>query len=97
MWWQQDQDGYRVVTVHTHVDFISAAPPGDQADSTMTGYPIQSHYHAFEPTSRCPILIMQSAWLGSDKNKYLSYRFVSTRIQTCDLESYDLPKWEMAI
>ena len=47
--------------------FYSAAPLGNQAISTITRHPTQSHYPDTEPTSPCPILIMLSAWLGSDK------------------------------
>ena len=48
----------------------SAAPLGDQ-----TWYCYWSHYPDTEPTSTCPILIMPSTWLGSDK--YQS--FIRTR------------------
>ena len=50
----------------------SAAPLGDQATSTMTSswYPLRSYYPNIEETSPCPILIMPSAWLGSDKYQY---------------------------
>ena len=30
----------------------------------------QSHYPDTEPTSPCPILLMLSNWLGSDKNQF---------------------------
>ena len=43
----------------------SAAPLGNQAISTMTRYPTQLHYPIL--ISPCPILIMLSTWLGSDK------------------------------
>ena len=33
-------------------------------------------------TSPCPVLIMHSAWLGSDKYQFESHRFDSTRVQT---------------
>ena len=33
----------------------------------MTSYPIQSNYPGTEPISHCPILIMLSAWLESDR------------------------------
>ena len=31
-----------------------------------------------EPTSPCPIIIMASAWLGSDKDQFESHWFDST-------------------
>ena len=36
----------------------SASPLRDQATSTITWYPTQSHYPNIEPTSPCPILIL---------------------------------------
>ena len=44
----------------------------------MTWYPTQSYYPDTEPTSPCPILIMSSACLGSDKYKLLRHSFDST-------------------
>ena len=41
--------------------------------------------HDTEPTSLCPILIMLSAWLGSDKVTFLSHWFDSTRFRTREL------------
>ena len=46
---------------------------------TRTWYPTQSLYPNTELTSHCPIPIMLSARLGSDKNKFLSHWFDSTR------------------
>ena len=48
-----------------------AASLRDQAISTMTWHPTQSHYPDTEPSSPCHILIMRSAWLGSDKFKFV--------------------------
>ena len=50
----------------------SAAPLGNQATTTMTQHPTQSHYPTTELTSPCPILLMSSARLGS--NKYQFYK-----------------------
>ena len=50
--------GYRLAMVHTHGDFISAAPLGNQATSTMSCYPTQSHCPDTDLTSPYPILIM---------------------------------------
>ena len=47
--------------------FYSAAPLGNQTASTMTRFPTHSHYPDTDPTSPCPILIMPSTLLGSDK------------------------------
>ena len=55
-------------------ELYSAASLEHQAAGTMTCYPIESHYPDTELTSPCPILIMPSARLGSDK-----YQFGSTR------------------
>ena len=68
----------------------NAAPLRDQ--TTSTWYPIQSHYPDIGPTSACPILLMLSAWLGSDKHKYFRHWFGFTSVQTGGFESQDLPK-----
>ena len=39
----------------------------------MSWYPTHSHYSGTKPTSPCPILIMLSAWIGSDKYQFLSH------------------------
>ena len=46
---------------------LSSALLGHQATGTMTCYPTQSHYPDPEWTNHCPILIMPSTRLGSDK------------------------------
>ena len=48
----------------------SAAPLWNQTFCTMTQYPTQSHYPDIELTSPCPILLMSSARLGSNKYKF---------------------------
>ena len=63
----------------------SATPLGNQATSTMTWYPLQSHYSDTELISRCPILLMLCARLGNDKYQFLSHQFDSTRKRTPDL------------
>ena len=70
--------------------FYSASPLGDQADNTTTWYPDQSHYPDTEPPSHCPVLIMLSACLGSDKYKVSGLTSPDQRF-----ESHDLPKREM--
>ena len=63
----------------------SPAPLWDQASSTMTQCSTQSHYPDPEPTSPCPILIISSTWLGSDRYQFLSHQFDSARNQTPNL------------
>ena len=89
------QDRYRHVTVHNHGDFVncSAALLADQATSTMTEYPTQLHYPDSEPTSPCPVLVMSSARLGSNKYQFLSHWVDSTRNQTPDLQHVKPPIW----
>ena len=59
----------------------SAASLEHQAVSSMVCYPTQSHYPDTEPTSPCPILIMPSTRLGSDKYQLYSHCFDSTRVR----------------
>ena len=73
----------------------SASPLGKQAISTMTWFPTQSHYLDAEPTSPCPILIMQITRLGSNKYQFVNHSFVSTALRTCAFESHDLPRREL--
>ena len=47
-----------------------ASPLRDHASGIMTQYPTQSYYHDTELTSPRPILIMQSARLGSEKYQF---------------------------
>ena len=54
---------------------------GSLALFTMPRYPTQSHYPDTELTSRCPILIMVSAWLGSGKYQFFLIHWCdSTRV-----------------
>ena len=53
----------------------SAVPLGNQVAVSMVQYPIQSHYPDTERTSPCPILLMPSHRLGSDKYKLISHWF----------------------
>ena len=61
-----------VLTCHSAHSWLlySAASLGHQAASTMTCYPTQSHYPNTELTSPCPIIIMLSARLGSNKYQF---------------------------
>ena len=54
----------------THGDFHSAAPLGNQVVSPMTQYPTQTHYPDTELSSACPIILIPSFRLGSDKYKF---------------------------
>ena len=60
----------------------SAASLRHQSTGTMTCYPTQSHYPVTDPTSHCPILIMLSARLWSNKYQFLSCQFDVTRFRT---------------
>ena len=73
----------RFVTVRIHGDFKVVAPLGDQAASTITWFPIQSHYPDAEITIH--ILVMSSARLGSDK-----YQFCKSLVWL-DWDSNSLP------
>ena len=64
----------------------NAAALGDQVAGPMTCYPTQLHYPDTEPTSPCPILIMPSARLGSDRYQFKCFWFDSTRFRTHRLE-----------
>ena len=72
-------DGYRLVTVHTHGDFIVL--PHWETRPSASWPPTQLHYPDTKPTSLYPILIMLSTWLGSDRYKlnkslvWLNHRF----------------------
>ena len=48
----------------------SAAQLGNQVTGTMNQYPTESHYPDSEQRSPCPILLMLSARLGSDKYQF---------------------------
>ena len=60
----------------------SDSPLGDQATHTMAQFPSPLLYSDTAPTSLCPILIMPSAWLGSDMYQFLSHCFVLTMVLT---------------
>ena len=64
------QDGYRLVGSAHSWRLYSAVSQEHQTTSTMTCYPTQSPYPDTEPTSPCPILIMTSIRLGSDKYQF---------------------------
>ena len=63
----------------------NAVPLGNQITSTMTWCPTQSYYPGTEPTSTCPILMMLSTRLRSDKYQFESHWLDLTRIQTCEV------------
>ena len=72
----------------------STTPLRDQAASTMTRYPTQSHYLETEQTSPCPVLIMPSARLGSNKYNFLSHWFDSTKQMNVWPSRLVLGAWE---
>ena len=74
------QDGYRIVTACPYGWLHSAAPLENQAISTMTQYPSQSHYADTDPT-----LIMSSARLGNNKDQFY---------KSFDLQCYQETKLE---
>ena len=58
------RNGYRLVTVRTNCNLEH------QAASTMNYYPTQPNYPGTEPTNPCPILMMPSVRLGSNKYQF---------------------------
>ena len=60
-WWAPTCD-----SMHSQ-QFYSLAPLGNQAEGTMIQFPTQPHYPDTELTSPCPILLLLSTKLGSDK------------------------------
>ena len=72
--------------------FYSATPLGNQAISTMTWCPTHSHHPVTEPTSPCPILLMQSARLGSNK-----YRFYKSLLWLDQDVNPDFLHWQPAL
>ena len=74
----------------------SAAPQGDQAVSTMTQCPTQSHYPGTELTSPCPSLIIPSTYLGSDKYQFcksLVWVGWESNPRSSTPEAYAVPIW----
>ena len=72
----------------------STATLGNLASSTMILYPTQSHYPETELTSSCPITIILSTWLESDKYHLLSHCLDSTKVRAHEVFSLHLPKWK---
>ena len=70
----------------------SVASLGNQAASTMTWYPTVSDYPGTEQTNPCPILILPSTSLGSDKNQFWSHCFGSTKVWTHKVRILRSPK-----
>ena len=63
------QNGYWLVTVHTHGDFIVL--PHWETRPSAPRLPTLSYYPVNQPISLpCVILIMQNLWLGSDKYQF---------------------------
>ena len=64
-------NGYKLVTSAHLCWLYSASPLGNQATSTMTRYPTQSHYPGTERTTPCPKQLMQNARLGASNKYYI--------------------------
>ena len=82
---------HRLVTMHTHGDFIVLP----HWETRVTRYPTQSHHPVTKPTSPCPLLIMPSPRLGSDKYQFLRHWFDLTSVRIRVFESHDLLNREM--
>ena len=80
--------GWILTCDRAHSWWHSAASLGHQVAGTMTCYPTHSHYPDTEQISPHSILIMLSARLGSDKYKFLSLWFDSTRFRTHGLQTW---------
>ena len=65
------QGRYRIVTVIHSWWLFSIALLGNQATSTLSQCPTQWHYPDTELVCPCPMRIMPSAMMGSDKYKFL--------------------------
>ena len=63
----------RMFLATIHEDYVRGASLWNQAASTMTWYPTQSHYPDNEPTSPRHSLIILSTWLGREKYKFLRH------------------------
>ena len=74
----------------------SAVSLGHQVASTMTCYPTKSHYPDTEPTSPCPILMLPSIWLGSDKYQAIGVKSTISRMRAqCSIDSITMPGIEL--
>ena len=72
----------------------SAAPLTDHATGTITWYPTQSHYPDTELPSPCPILLMPSARLCSDKyqfDKFLVWLSPHSNSRPSTQEAFTVP------
>ena len=72
----------RLVTVCAHGDFIELS---HWETRLLLPWPDITLSHT-EPTSPCPILVMLSAWLRSDKYQFLSDWFDSTSVRTREVQ-----------
>ena len=64
------QDGYRLMTVHTHGDFRALARWEIRPPVSWPQYPTRSHYPDTELTSPFPIQTMLRTRLGNDKYQF---------------------------
>ena len=83
--------GWLQICVSAHPWWLySVASLGEQATSTMTSCPTQSHYSDTESTSPFPILMTPN----SNKHQSISHCFDWNKVRSCRFESHNLPKWE---
>ena len=68
------QDGYLLMTMHTRDDFIVLPHWEARLLAPWPDIPL-SHIILTDSASPCPILIMPSAWLWSDKYQFESHWF----------------------
>ena len=84
-------DGYRLVIVHTHGDFIVLAHWESRPPASWPGIPLS---HIILTLSHCPILLMAHGRLGSDKyqfDKSLGWLDQEPNSRSLALEVYALP------
>ena len=73
---------YRPVTVHTHGDFIVLPHWNTRPVAPWSAIPLSCIILILSQSNRiCPILIMLSARLGSDKYQFEGHWFDSTRVR----------------
>ena len=59
-----------VINLRSHGNLCTAFPLECQGADTNTQYPSQLQYSDIEVANHCPVQVMQSAKLSSDKYKY---------------------------
>ena len=101
--WDKPSGGWVPTCDSAHLwQLYSAASLEHQAASTVTCYPTQSHYPDTEPTSPCPMLIIPSARLESDKYQSIGltrqgFETMRSGLEPLTLGLHDLLGWEGAL